>query len=376
MKVVFTGGGTGGHIYPIIAVTREIAKTYSSRGGKKLEFFYVGPKDKSINILLGQEGIKIKTILAGKVRRYFGIRALVENLIDPFKTIAGVFQAFFHLFLLAPDLIFSKGGYGSFPVVLAGKFLRIPIFLHESDAIIGLANKTLGRFSDGIFTSFPETENANASKMVSVGNPVRTELLDVEVGDARRLFELNSRKPVVFIMGGSQGSQRINNLVLNILPHLLKNFEVIHQTGKRNLREVGAEAKTVMTKETEKLYHPVPFLAEKELKHAYKIAEIIVSRAGSGSIFEIAAVAKPSILIPLPESAQGHQLKNAYAYAKSKACIVIEEENLTPRFFLATLKQIISTPKKIEEMKKKAQEFSRLRAGEIIANYIIDYLIQ
>lgn len=375
MKVIFTGGGTGGHIYPIIAISREIKRVYSNQK-KKLEFFYIGPKDKSSLTLLSQEGIKVKTVSAGKIRRYWGIRAFFQNLVDPFKTLIGIFQSFHRLFYLAPDLIFSKGGYGSFPIVFAARFFRIPIFLHESDTIFGLANKTLAKFSAEVFVSFPNTENANASKMILVGNAVRKELLEGSVGDARKLFSITSDKPVVLIIGGSQGAQRINNLVLNILPQLLKNFEIIHQTGLKNFEEVKAEAKAVMTKESEIFYHPISHLEEIRLKHAYKISDFIVSRAGSGSIFEIAALGKPSILVPLAGSAQDHQVKNAYAYAKDKAAIVIEEGNLTPHFFLATLKNTLADPKQLEIMKKAAQEFSRPRAGEIIANYIIEYFTQ
>jgi len=382
MKVVFTGGGTGGHIYPIIAIGRELKSAYynkiedKDKKKKPLEIFYIGPKDRLVLNLLKQEGIKVKKISAGKVRRYFGIRAFFQNLVDPFKTLFGVIQAFRHLFLLAPDLIFSTGGYGSFPVVFAARFLRIPIFLHESDAVLGLANKTLKKFSAEIFVSFPKTENVDVSKMILVGNPIRKELLEGSAEDAKKLFNITGGKPVVLIMGGSQGSQRINNTVVNILPQLVNKFEIIHQTGDKNFEEVKKNAEVMLEKESIIYYHPISYLEEINLKHAYKIANLIVSRAGSSSIFEIAALKKPSILIPLASSAQDHQVKNAYAYIKSKATVVIEEDNLTPHFFLAIIKNILENPKEYEKMQKAAEQFSRLRAGEIIANYIVEYLIQ
>ena len=157
---------------------------------------------------------------------------------------------------------------------------------------------------------------------------------------------------------------------------MLENFEVIHQIGPKNFKRVKAEAGVVMTKDLKNYYHPYPFLKEKELKHAYKVSDLIVSRAGSGTIFEIAALAKPSILIPLPEAAQQHQIKNAYIYAHNKASIVIEEINLTPHFFLATLKNLLSNPKELETMKKQAKEFSKPEAAKIIVEYIITYLAQ
>ena len=157
MKIVFTGGGTGGHIYPIIAITREIKKAYS--GKEKLDLLYLGPKSKTTFVLLNQEGVKTKPVLAGKIRRYVGIMAFIQNFIDLFKILFGVLLAFRYLFFSIPDLVFTKGGYGSFPVVIAARILRIPVFLHESDAILGLANKILRRFSARTFISFPKTSS-------------------------------------------------------------------------------------------------------------------------------------------------------------------------------------------------------------------------
>jgi UDP-N-acetylglucosamine--N-acetylmuramyl-(pentapeptide) pyrophosphoryl-undecaprenol N-acetylglucosamine transferase len=374
MKVIFTGGGTGGHVFPIIAITRELKRLY--RGNRKLEIFYIGPKDNLTASLFHQEGIESKTVLAGKIRRYFGIKAIFLNIIDFFKIIIGIIQSFHYLFFLAPDLIFSKGGYGSFPPALSAKLLRIPIFLHESDKIPGLSNRIIGKFSKEIFISFFRTDHVNESKMFLIGNPIRTELLDGSKEDARNLFQLKMEKPVVLIMGGSQGAQRINDLILNILPEMLKEFEVIHQVGIKNFDQIRSEADVMIGKGSKELYHPVPFLKEIELKNAYKACDFVVSRAGSGSIFEIAAVGKPSILIPLPESAQNHQVKNAYAYAEKGAAIVIEESNLTPHFFLSRLKYIFSKPNELDIMKRHARLFAKPKAGRVIAGYIVEYLSQ
>jgi len=194
--------------------------------------------------------------------------------------------------------------------------------------------------------------------------------------EAKRFFKITGDKPVILILGGSQGAQRINDKILEILPDLLRNFEVIHQAGLKNFNQVQSEAKVVMAKELEEYYHLFPFLDEEKLKNAYALAEIIVSRAGAGSIFEIAALAKPAILIPLPESAQNHQLKNAYSYAESGTSIVIEEVNFTPHFFLEKLKYLSSQRQKLKEMSEKAKNFSKPKAAEIIAEYILAYLSQ
>ena len=376
MKILFTGGGTGGHVVPIIAIVREIRKIYLE---KDLQFFFLGPKDEVSSTLLSQEGIKVKTILAGKIRRYISGKAFFQNFIDIcIKIPIGILQSFFYIFFLSPDLIFSKGGFGSIPGVFAGKLLFVPIFLHESDTTPGFANKLLRGFALEIFASFPKTECFSLKKLILVGNPIRRELLKGSKEEAKSLFKLNSRatavKPVILILGGSQGAQRINDEILEILPRLLENFEVIHQCGKNNYATIKAELKLIINKDLEPFYHLYPFLKESELRQAYAAADLIVSRAGSGSIFEIAAVGKPSILIPLSESAQNHQVKNAYTYQESGACLVMEENNFTSHFFLEKLKSLFTDPEALKKMSEEAKGFSRPEAGWIIANYLVAYL--
>ena len=374
MKILFAGGGTGGHIVPIIATVREIRRIYQ---GEDIQFFYLGPKDEFGQILLSQEGIKVKAVLTGKIRRYANWKSFFQNLGDIlFKIPIGILQAFFYLFFLGPDLIFSKGGFGSIPGVIAGWLLWMPIFLHESDVTPGLANRFISRFAREIFVSFPvqKTGYFSPRKMISVGNPIRREILEGEKEEAKEFFKLSSEKPVILILGGSQGAQRINDKILEILSELLRNFEVIHQCGEKNFKEVKVEAKVMASPDLEKYYHLFPFLKEEELKQAYQAADLIISRAGSGSIFEIAAVSKPSILIPLPEAAQNHQIKNAYCYAENGASIVIGESNFTSHFFLEKLKYLFSHPSELEKMAEKAREFAKPKAAKIIASYLIESL--
>ncbi|MEK7510063.1 MAG: UDP-N-acetylglucosamine--N-acetylmuramyl-(pentapeptide) pyrophosphoryl-undecaprenol N-acetylglucosamine transferase [Patescibacteria group bacterium] len=374
MKIVFTGGGTGGHILPIIAIARELRRSYQ---GKDLKLFYIGPRDAFGDILLSQEEMKAFVIQAGKLRRYLDGGTVFQNVIDlVFRVPLGIFQAFRILFFLSPDLIFSKGGYGAIPATIAGWFLRIPIFLHESDAIPGLANRISGKFALEIFTSFPSVPYFSSKKIIFVGNPIRRELLTGSKQEATQLFQLTNEKPILLILGGSQGAQRINDVMLAVLNEALGYFEIIHQTGEQNFQQVRAEANVVIKEEYKKCYHPIPFLNEAELRHVYAASDIIVSRAGSGSIFEIAALGKPSILIPLGESAQNHQLKNAYAYAGIKAAIVLEQANLTPHFFLERLRSIAFSPEISEQMSSAALKFAKPQAARIIAQYILEYLIK
>lgn len=384
MKILFIGGGSGGHVLPIVAIAREIRKAHAlylsekKRWGKKnIEFFFLGPENELDLLLLAQEEIKVKTVLSGKIRRYFGWQSLLQNIIDVFiKIPIGIIQSFFYIFFLSPDVIFSKGGFGSIPGAIAGKLLFTPIFLHESDISPGIANKFLSGLSLEIFTSFPKTEYFPLKKIILVGNPIRKELLNGSKEQARELFKIKSNKPVILIMGGSQGAQIINDRVLEILPEFLREFEIIHQCGIKNFQTIKAESKIVIKGDLGSFYHPYPFLKESELAQAYVLADFIISRAGSGSIFEIAAAGKPSILIPLPDAAQDHQAKNAYFYQNQGACLVIEQNNFTAHFFLDRLRNLLAYPEKLEKMSEAAKEFSRPEAGRVIANYVFDYLVK
>lgn len=372
MKILFTGGGTAGHILPIIAIVREIRRLHPKND---IRFLYIGPRDNFGSILLSQEGIGVKTIMAGKIRRYFDVKALFQNFIDFFfKIPIGFLQAFLYIFFKSPDLIFCKGGYGSLPSVFAGWILQVPIFLHESDISPGLSNRLLSRFALEVFTSFPKTEYFPTQKMILVGNPIRREILEGSLAIAKQIFKLSGEKPVILILGGSQGAQKINETVVSILPELLNNFEIIHQGGEKNFEQIKAEADIVVPENLKQYYHLFSFLKEEELKQAYGAADLIVGRAGSGTIFEISALGKPSVLIPLSNAAQNHQVKNAYSFAQKGACLVMEEENLSPHFFLEKLKFLLSHPQELEKMKSGAKEFSNPQAAKIIAEYICSYL--
>lgn len=374
MKVVFTGGGTGGHTIPIVAVSRELKKIAGEQQ-LDIQMYYLGPRDR-FGVLTPQEGIKIFPVISGKIRRYITLSSIVEDFLDIFKIPLGIIEAFLLLFFIAPDVIFSKGGYGSIPTVIAAWALRVPIFLHESDVSPGLTNRIISKFSTQIMVSFPpsQEEYFPKDKMIFVGNPIRKNLLNGSAEEAKRIFNLVGDKPVLLVLGGSQGSRRINDRILDGLSEFLKNFEVIHQCGIKNFDEVRKEAQIVAPDDLVQYYHPVPFLNEKQLSDAYKISSFIVSRAGSGSTFEIAALGKPSILVPLPEAAQNHQVKNAYAYASSGAAYVIEESNLTPNFLIERIKYVLSHPEEEDKMRQAALNFAKPKAAYDIADRLISFL--
>ncbi len=367
MKIVFTGGGTMGHIFPLVSVARELKLAFPN---PNLKLNYFGPKHPKGDAFLEDEGVKIKHILAGKIRRYFDLK----NFIDFFKTPIGILQAFCLLFFKWPDLIISTGGYGSFPVCLAGFLLRVPIILLEADVEPGLASKTIAKFSSQIFTAFPDTLYFSKQKTICLGNPIRRSLLEGSVQKAKMLFNLKGDKPVLLILGGSLGSRNINNLILEILLNLIKNFEIIHQAGEEKFGVVEMEAKAYLKDKQLLEYHCLPFLNEEQLKQGLSVADFVISRAGSGALFELASTGKPSLLIPLPNSAQNHQVKNAYKLADHGGAYVVEEENLKPNFFLQRFENIALNEETKKIMRQNALKFARPEAGFKIAKFVLEFL--
>jgi len=367
MKIVFTGGGTMGHIFPIIAVVRELRNLYP---GENLKIYYLGPKQQYGTLLFKELDVKVKHIITGKIRRYFSF----HNILDIFKVPLGFLQSLFLLFFTAPDFVYSKGGYGSFPVSLACLFLRTPLILQESDVAPGLASKISSKWAVEIFTSFPNTEYFPKDKIICMGNPIRKELLKGEKRKALELLKMKGNKTVLLILGGSLGSQRINSIILEILPDLIKNFEIIHQTGKENFKLVEPEAKAILGKEQSKYYHGFGFLNEEQLKHALCASDLVISRAGSSALFEIAGAKKPAILIPLAESAQDHQSKNAFHFAQMGGGEVIEEQNLKPNFFLQKIETVLHNKEAMKIMGENSASFAKPEAATKIANYLLEYL--
>jgi len=234
MKILFTGGGSGGHFYPIIAVAEKINEIARAQKilAPKLYFMSDSPYDQN---LLNENQIEFVPNTAGKVRQYFSLL----NIVDLFKTALGVFFALIKIFVIFPDVVFSKGAYNSFPVVLAARFFGIPIIIHESDSVPGRVNLWAGKFAQKVAISYPEAaQYFNKDKVALTGNPLRVGVEQTQTMDARDFLKLKINKPLLLILGGSLGSQKINNVILDCLPQLISKVQIIHQTGKNNIDEV------------------------------------------------------------------------------------------------------------------------------------------
>jgi UDP-N-acetylglucosamine--N-acetylmuramyl-(pentapeptide) pyrophosphoryl-undecaprenol N-acetylglucosamine transferase len=347
---------------PLISVAQKLREKEPG-----IEFVFIGPKGKLEEELMSREGIPTESISAGKMRRYFSW----SNFADFFRTLAGIIHALWYLLVHMPEAIFSKGGYASFPVVLAGWLYRIPIMIHESDSVPGITNGMLGKLATRVAVSYPSAEEEFEDvQVVLTGNPLRS---DINQGDASRIrsqLALLESKKVIFVMGGSQGSRIINNRIVSILPQLLKKYQVIHQTGEKNFDEVKHRAGEMGIKPGREGYHIFPYIKD-ELKDVYAVADLVITRAGANSLSEIAANGKPSIVIPIESSANNHQRMNAYALAKIGACLVLEETNLGEHVLLGKIDEILETEELRKKLATNIKTFYHPDAAEKIAEGIL-----
>jgi UDP-N-acetylglucosamine--N-acetylmuramyl-(pentapeptide) pyrophosphoryl-undecaprenol N-acetylglucosamine transferase len=257
MRILFTGGGTGGHLFPIIAVARELKKINQMPDSKPLEMLFVGPQTFGSETL-SKEGITISNIEAGKLRRYFS----GHNLLDVFRVAIGFLQSLFILFFYMPNVIFSKGGFGSVPAVLVAWIYGIPVLVHESDSIPGLSVRFTSHFAKRIAISFPRAASYFAAKKTALlGNPVRSDLFGGSKEQAKTIFQLSGQKPLILVLGGSQGAKTINDNLILALGGLLERCEIIHQCGQENLEDI----KTLLGPNIPPGYHLHPFLEEEQM---------------------------------------------------------------------------------------------------------------
>ena len=349
-KIILTGGGTAGHVTPNIALMPKLKEL-----GYDIE--YIGTKEGIERKLIEEIGVKYHVISSGKLRRYFDWK----NYSDPFKVVKGVFDAKSILKKEKPDIIFSKGGFVSVPVILAAKSRKIPVIIHEADMTPGLANKISMPYATKICVTFKEALNhVDKSKAVLTGLPIRQELLQGSKLEALKICKFKSEKPIILVIGGSLGSRFINNAVRDNLDELLQKFNIIHVTGKGNLD-------SSIEKEG---YIQFEYVKE-ELPHLMKAASIVVSRAGANTIFEILSLKKPNLLIPLSAKAsRGDQILNSRSFEKDGYSMVIEEEEITSELFLNKINELYNNREKyINAMSKSEVKDSIDKIIELIEKY-------
>ena len=341
--IVLTGGGSSGHVTPNIALLPSLR-----RAGYNIH--YIGSRNGIEKQLIEKEGIPYHSISTGKLRRYFDFK----NFTDAFRVVDGFRQAFVLLGRLKPSIVFSKGGFVSCPVVWAAWLRKIPVAIHESDITPGLTNKLSMPFAKRVCYTFPESEpHIPASKGVRTGMPIRESLFGGIRSKGRRICGFDNLKPVIMVIGGSLGSERINSIVRNVLDILLKDFNICHICGKGNLKP---------ELEGKQGYSQFEYINE-EQPHVYALADLVVSRAGATVLFELLALKKPHLLIPLSKAAsRGDQILNAASFEKQGYSMVLVEETLEETGLVKAVYELYSTLGKYSKAMKECTEDSGVAA--------------
>lgn len=347
-RILLTGGGTAGHVTPNIALLPRLREL-------GYDIHYVGSYNGIEKDLITELGVPYHEISSGKLRRYFS----VQNFTDPFRVLKGFAQAKRLVKTLQPDIIFSKGGFVSVPVVMAGKKCKVPTIIHESDMSPGLANKLSIPSASKVCCNFPETlHHLPADKAVLSGCPIRQELLTGDKAFAKEFCGFASDKPVILIIGGSLGAVAVNNAVRAILPELLKDFQIIHLCGK------GKQDDSLLGIDG---YAQFEYIKD-ELKDLFALSDIVISRAGANAICELVALRKPNLLIPLSiHASRGDQILNARSFEKQGFSMVMEEEAITNETLLDAVRTLYAN----YDSYVNAMETSKLKNSiETIINLI------
>lgn len=362
MRIGFVGGGTGGHFYPLIAVAEELQKLPNEQ-----TYYYFGPEPYNTDLLASNK-IKFVYCPAGKLRIYFSI----QNFFDVFRSFFGFFIAIWKLYVIYPDVIFSKGGYTSVPILMAAKLLKIPVVIHESDAVPGRANQLAKKFAKYIAISYPEAaQYFDASKTALIGIPIRANLR-VADPDPFTTLGIPNDLPLIYVTGGSSGAERINNLLLRTLDDLLPQCRIFHQAGTAHKKEISLTAQTLITDPAlQSRYYLHDTIDAKTINALLSAASLVITRAGSTTLFEIALHGTPSIVIPIPEDVSRDQRSNAFSFARSGSASVIEEANLTETLLISEIRSIIGDQARWQKMSAAAKQFAEPGAAEKIAAILV-----
>lgn len=361
MKIVITGAG-GGHFYPLIAVVESIKKQTFVQKMVEPDFFFFSDKPYDEKVLFENQ-IKFVEIPAGKLRVYPSF----ETVTDIFKTIYGCIIAVIKLYSLYPDAVFAKGGYASFPTLFAAKFLSIPVVVHESDTVPGRTTLFGGKFASRVAVSYQEAASFFPKETLALtGQPIREALIPEE--GYTRIYE-GKERPVIMILCGSQGSQRINEVIISILPELLDKYDIVHQAGVHNLEDVKKITGEMLKEHKFKNHYFVEGFIDLSL--FYSKVDLVITR-GSSSMLEIALWQLPMIVIPIPETISRDQCSNAYAMASRGCATVLEEDNLGKSIVFSEIYRILDTKENYAKMSVSGHKFDNGRdAAKIIGRELL-----
>ncbi|MBP9757090.1 MAG: UDP-N-acetylglucosamine--N-acetylmuramyl-(pentapeptide) pyrophosphoryl-undecaprenol N-acetylglucosamine transferase [Candidatus Pacebacteria bacterium] len=376
MRIVLVGGGTGGHFYPLIAISQGIEEICKERTLLEPELYYLGPAPFDATALLERDIIHVPSP-AGKMRRYGSIM----NVFGFVSTFFGIIKSIFLLYDLYPDVIFSTGGYAAFPTLYAARILNIPVVVYDADATPGRVTLWSAKFARWIGTAHPEAathfpENVR-HKIARVGHPIRLEIEQPAKEGGYEFLHLDPSVPAIFVMGGSQGAQAINNVVLDSVKDLVTRYNVIHQAGTANAKEVDGISKLILKDSANaQRYRTFGLLNTLAMRMAAGISAVVITRAGSGTIFEIASWGIPAIIIPIPEDVSHDQTENAFSYSRAGAAVVIEQRNLTQHVLTSEIDRLMNNPDQRALMAEAAKEYSRPQAAKKIANILLETALE
>lgn len=374
MRILFTAGGSGGHFYPLMSVADAVIKEAEEKNVLKLELYYVSDAPYSIEDLR-KRNIKFHKISTGKRRLYSSF----QNIIDLFKIFFSSIHAFFYIFFLHPDVIFTNGSYAAFPVLLAAKIWRIPVMVHASDTVPSRVVLFGSKFAKRISVAFPEAKEYfpknKRDSVVMTGNPVRKEIKNKVADGADGFLKFSPEIKTIWVIGGSLGSESLNNIILDTLPELLKKYQIIHQTGKKTYKKVKERSEIIVNNIVDKKYRSrykiFPYLDNLAMRMSAGTADLAIARAGAGTIYEFAMWEIPMILIPIGEKVSRDQVKNALAYSKFGGATMLRQENLKSGILLNEIMNILDNDEVYEKMKSAAREFYVSDADKKIAHEIL-----
>ena len=368
-RVLLVGGGSGGHVYPLVAVARALKK-----------------QDPNVRVKLMGDGpfvaraakgadLPFTGIIAPKLRRY----SSASNVMDLFKAPLALVQSLWKVFWFMPDAVFAKGGYTSVFPVLAARLYMIPVYLHESDSVPGMGNRILAKRAKLIFTAFEKANQVFAGfPTMLVGNPVRKDLAGLDRDASRTAFSLATDKATILVIGGSQGAKQINGVVIEGLVQLMQaGYQIIHQCGDTNYQEVTAAVEQVIAEGDESYgklikeqYRAYPFLDGQQLATAYAACDVAITRASANVLTELASIGKPMIVVPLASAAQNHQAENALELTRYGG-VVISGANLTPHLLMQELSSLL-VPQRYEKVSASLKAFAKPDAADHIARTILN----